>query len=219
MQHILHFLIDLKFNNNRNWMKANDARYREAKATFEALVDKVLEGLKTFDKSLAEVKATECIFRVYRDARFSANKEPYKTNFGAFMAPGGRKSEFAGYYMHFEPDSSFLGGGIYMPQPDILKALRNHIFHNPAAFKEIINDKSFKKFFPLLWGDTLKTAPAGFPKDFKDIDLLKFKHYVVSYDVSNEFWTGKNLIADITGVFEKQYHFNKFLDEAIAKIR
>lgn len=219
MEHILHFLIDLKFNNNRNWMKTNDARYREAKTTFEALVDKVLVGLKTFDKSLAEVKASDCIFRVYRDVRFSANKEPYKTNFGAFMAPGGRKSEFAGYYMHFEPDSSFLGGGIYMPQSDILRTIREYVINNTAEFKQIIYDSHFKKYFPALWGDTLKSAPAGFAKDFKDIDLLKYKHYVVSHDVSNEFWLEDNVIEKIVRVFKAQYAFNVFLNKAVSKIR
>ncbi len=218
-QHILHFLIDLKLNNNRNWMKANDAPYREAKATFEALVDEVLDGLKTFDKSLKEVKASDCIFRINRDVRFSANKEPYKTNFGAFMAPVGRKSEYAGYYMHFEPDSSFLGGGIYMPQPDVLKAIREYILLNTSEFKQIIYDSTFKKYFPELWGDSLKLAPAGFPKDFKDIELLKYKHYVISADVSNEFWFGADVVENILQVFRAQYAFNKFLDKAVSKIR
>jgi len=219
MQHTLHFLIDLKFNNNRNWMKSNDARYREAKATFEDLVEKVIADIKTFDKSLGDVKTADCLFRIYRDVRFSANKEPYKTNFGAFMAPGGRKSEFAGYYMHFEPDSSFLGGGIYMPQSDILRAIREYVFNNTAEFKQIICDSQFKKYFPALWGDTLKSAPAGFAKDFKDIDLLKYKHYVVSHDVSNEFWLDKDVVEKILRVFKAQHTFNEFLNKAVSKIR
>lgn len=215
LQHALHFLIDLKFNNNRNWLTANDTRFRMAQKSFEELIDKLIPELQKMDKDLGEMKAKDCIFRIYRDVRFSPNKEPYKSNFGAYISKGGRKSIYAGYYIHFESDASFLGGGIYMPEPDVLHKIRTGIFNNADGFKTIIQSKSFKKHFDGFYGDPLKTAPKGFPKDFPDIDLLKNKHYAVGHNVNNEFWTEDKLIERIVEVFKVQYPFNRFLNSLI----
>ena len=104
-----------------------------------------------------------------------------------------------------------------MPQPIILKSIRKEIYENTEKYKKIINDKKFKSYFPEVWGEQLKLAPGGFPKDFKDIDLLKNKHYVVTHNVDNSFWLDKKLIDDIIAVFHTQYEFNKFLNNAISK--
>jgi uncharacterized protein (TIGR02453 family) len=215
LEETLHFLIDLKFNNNRNWLAANDTRFRKAQKTFEELVENLIPELRRMDNGIEEMKAKDCIFRIYRDVRFSPNKEPYKTNFGAYISMGGRKSIYAGYYIHFEPDASFLGGGIYMPEPDVLLKIRTGIFNNAEEFKAIIQNKSFKKYFDGFFGDPLKMAPKGFSKDFPDIDLLKYKHYAVGHDVSNEFWTEDNLIERIMGVFQAQQPFNQYLNNCL----
>ena len=83
-----------------------------------------------------------CIFRIFRDVRFSKDKQPYKNNFGAYISHGGRKSPYAGYYLHIEPDNSFLGGGVYCPQPEELKSVRESIISNPEVYKAIIEDAS-----------------------------------------------------------------------------
>jgi len=145
-------------------------------------------------------------YQMPNDFRFSKNKEPYKTHFGAFIAKGGRKSPYAGYYIHFEPDNSFVGGGIYQPEPKLLKSIRTQIFKDVETYKDIINNAEFKKYFPEIFGEKLKTAPRGFPKDFADIDLLNNKHYAVSYGVNNSFWFNKNLIENISDIFDfKKY--------------
>lgn len=216
LEEALHFLIDLKFNNNRPWFKENETRFQNAKTVFEKLIDEVIPKIRQIDPDIEEMKAKDCIFRVYRDVRFSPNKEPYKSNFGAFIAPGGRKTVKAGYYLHFEPDESFLGGGIYMPQPDVLKTLRKEVYYNTEAFKKILNNKNFKKYFPELYGEKLKSAPAGFPKDFADIDLLKNKDYTVIHKVDNSFWSENKLIDNILDIFKVQYEFNKFLNSALS---
>ncbi|MDD3875539.1 MAG: DUF2461 domain-containing protein [Bacteroidales bacterium] len=215
LEEVLHFLIDLKFNNNRNWLKLNDVRFRNAQKTFELLIDNLIPKLKIFDKNIEDITAKDCIFRIYRDVRFSTNKDPYKSNFGAYIAKGGRKSINAGYYVHIEPDNSFLGGGIYMPEPEVLYKIRTGIFNNTADFKAIVQNDTFKKYFNGFFGEPLKTAPKGFPKDFEDIDLLKFKHYAVGYNVSNEFWTEGNLVEQIKEVFKVQYPFNNFLNNIL----
>ncbi len=214
---IIDFLIDLQFNNNRNWFKENNERYLKAKGEFEQFIDLLIPELKQLDDSIDISSSKESIFRIFRDVRFSKNKEPYKTNFGAFLAKGGRKSSYAGYYIHIEPDRSFVGGGIYMPEPRILHSIRTEVYENIEEFKRIINNQNFKKYYSEIYGDKLKMSPKGFPKNFPDIDLLKYKHYAVTYTVNNSFWSGKEVIETLMDVFRAQYPFNQFLNRAVAK--
>jgi len=215
---IIEFLIDLQFNNNRNWFKENNERYLKAKAEFEQFIDVLIPKLKQLDISIDITSSKESIFRIFRDVRFSKNKEPYKTNFGAFLAKGGRKSPHAGYYIHIEPDHSFIGGGIYMPEPKILHSIRTEIYDNTGEYKRIINHNNFRKYFSEIYGDKLKMAPKGFPKEFPDIDLLKNKHYAVTCNVKNSFWFGEKTIETLMDVFRAQYPFNQFLNRAVAKV-
>jgi len=214
---ILEFLIDLQFNNNKIWFNENNDRYQVSKTGFEQFIETLIPKLKRMDDSINVTSPKECIFRIYRDVRFSKDKEPYKTNFGALIAKGGRKSPFAGYYIHIEPDKSFIGGGIYMPESNVLKAIRTEIYENIKEFNNIINSSSFKKYFPEIYGDKLKMAPKGFPKDFKDIDLLKYKHYAVAFPVENSFWLDRSIFENLMDIFHTQYPFNKFLNKALIK--
>jgi len=216
---IQEFLIELKFNNNRPWFKENEKRYKAAKQEFSSFIDELIVELKKFDKSIDVESSKECLFRIFRDVRFSKNKEPYKTNFGAFISKGGRKSNYAGYYVHFEPDQSFIGGGIYMPQGPVLKAIRTEIFHEPETFKKIVQSKEFSNSFDGIFGDKLKLAPKGFSKDFEDIELLKHKHYAVSHDVSNDFWLKGNVLKKTVDVFKVQQKLNEFLNKAVDKVK
>lgn len=218
LRNTFEFLVDLRLNNERNWFKENENRYKLAKLEFENYIDLLIPELKKIDETIDVISAKSCMFRIFRDVRFSKNKEPYKNNFGAFIAKGGRKSPFAGYYVHFEPDGSFLGGGIYMPQPNYLKAIRTTIFNNPKKYMNIIDNPKFKEVFGGIYGEKLKTAPRGFPKDFPDIDLLRNKHYAVIKNIDSEFWFKKDNIKKATKIFEVQYEFNKYLNEIVKKV-
>ena len=214
---IISFLNDLRRNNNREWFKENENKYRKSKELFEHFLDILIPPLHQIDASIDVISSKDCIFRIYRDVRFSKNKEPYKNNFGAFISKGGRKSPYAGYYIHIEPGSSFIGGGIYMPESKILNAIRTEIYNNTSEYKSIINDPSFKKYFPAIFGEKLKMAPKGFPKDFEDIELLKNKHYALAHNVKDEFWSDNGLFDNIMDIFKTQYPFNRFMNEAVEK--
>lgn len=214
---IITFLNDLKSNNNREWFKENEKEYRKSKELFEHFLDMLIPPLKQIDDSIDVRSSKDCIFRIYRDVRFSKNKEPYKNNFGAFISKGGRKSPYAGYYIHIEPGSSFVGGGIYMPESKVLNAIRNEIYTNTGDYKDIIGDTSFKKYFPGIYGEKLKMAPKGFPADYEDIELLKNKHYALACNVDDKFWSDNNLFNNIMDIFRVQYPFNRFMNEAVEK--
>ncbi len=211
---ILDFLIDLKQNNNREWFNAHKDYYDEARNEFIKLVEAIIPALATTVPGIANLTIKESIFRIYRDVRFSKDKSPYKTQFGAYLAPGGRKSIYAGHYIHVEPDNSFLAGGAYRPQSDKLKNIRSEIMYNIDEFKGIINDPGFIKLFDTISGSKLKRPPVGFPKDFEDIELLKFKDYTIFHPIENKAFNNPSFLVESVAIFEKMNIFNGFLNRA-----
>ncbi len=215
-KNLLQFLSDLKENNYKEWFHENKPAYQLVKKEFEQFLAHTIAEIAQFDSSVKNIEPKKCIFRINRDVRFSKDKSPYKTNFGGFIVPGGKSAGNAGYYIHIEPGNCFLAGGIYMPASDKLKAVRTEIFENTEEFKKILKDENFKKYFKeILKDDKLKTAPKGFPKDFEDIDLLRYKHYIVSKNISEDIVTSDKFADEISEVFKALYPFNSFINEAI----
>lgn len=213
------FLKELKKNNHKEWFDLNRPLYIQLKNDFELFINHAIAEIALFDKEAAQTTAKEAIFRINRDIRFSAEKTPYKTNMGAFIAKGGRKSIYAGYYIHLEPGASFLSGGIYMPSSPVLKAIRNEIADNIVEFKGIVQNPSFSaQFGNELWGEKLKVAPKGFPKDMEDIEYLKYKHYSVFKNVSDSIYTQNTIFREIQNAFSVLAPFNAFLNRAIENI-
>ena len=217
--HILDFYARLKENNNREWFEAHKSEYQRVKTTTECATETILKQLSTFDNSLVTTTIKECIFRIYRDIRFSYDKTPYKTHLGIFMAAnGGRKSPFAGYYLHIEPGNSALIPGVYFPEPQVLKALRWSIVDNIEEWNEIVENKDFKKYYLKLFdADKLKKVPLGFSKDFAYSELLKYKHYAFECPLPDSFFEQENWESEVVAIFEKAYPFVRFLNFTIGE--
>jgi len=216
MQTILNFLNDLKQHNNRDWFQDNKQRYEEAKNNFFDLTDFLIAKIKEFDASVDVNSAKECAFRIYKDVRFSKDKTPYKTNMGAYISKSGRKSTHAGYYIHIEPGTSFAGGGMYCPQTDVLKTLRQSIAEDATPLRSILSKPTFKTVFPELYGETLKTAPRGFDKNHPDIDLLRFKSYTVIKYLADKELVSEQFLDNTLNVFKTQKPFNDYLNACIS---
>ncbi len=212
---IAHFLIDLRFNNERPWFKDNKARYDEVRDLYLGFLEDLLTEVKKLDP-LVTMSAKESMYRIYRDVRFSKNKEPYKTHFDAFFTRGVR-GEGAGYFVRFQPDNYLFAAGIYSLDSAQLKAIRSHIYKHPERYKEIINDPLFQEYFPVFVGDKLKLAPKGFPKDFPDIELIKFKKYIVDGEVPEEFWQSPDVVEEIMKRFIVAKPFVDFINEGLHK--
>lgn len=216
---VLSFLKDLKANNNREWFAANKPRYDHARAIHVKWMEEALGAIAQNDPLMKIPALKDCIFRIFRDVRFSADKSPYKTNFGAFVAPGGRKSEFPGYYFHLEPGECFVAGGVYMPGPDNLKLLRDEVYFHSSEFKAILAKPSFAKLFgPLGDWDKMKKPPSGYPADFADIDLLKYRSYIVSAPLSDEQITTGDPKMTIGHIIKELQSFMAFLRRAYSQV-
>ncbi len=211
---VLSFLKDLKRNNNRDWFNANKDRYLFAKSEFENFVAIVISGLAKFEPELKYLAPKDCVFRIYRDTRFSKSGDPYKINMGAAITKGGRNSHFASYYFHVEPGNSFVGGGIYMPLPENLAKIRNEIIHLNDELETILKKASFKKTFGGLEPiEVLKKSPKGFPSDAPEI--IRNKHFIASQAI-DEKQLASDLFSDsIVKVFKELQPLNTFLNQTL----
>jgi len=217
MKAILEFLEELNMHNNREWFQANRERYESAKEKMLFMTGLLNQEIRKFDPELPVLDPKTCLFRIYRDVRFSPDKRPYKTHFGSYLSKGGFKSNRAGYYFHIQPDENYIGGGIWMPPADVLKALRTAIYDQPDAFLAILNDPGFKSYFPEIEGEKLKTAPKGFPPDFEQIDLLKPKSYAFGINLTDAEVLDEGYIARAVAVFRELHKMNHFLNEALGQ--
>lgn len=210
----LEFLKALKKNNNRDWFTKNKLKYFDAKKDFEVFTQELIEHLAEFDKSLDGLFAKDCLFRIYRDVRFSKDKTPYKTNFGASIQAGGRKAERAGYYFHIEPGMCMLAGGRYLPPTNHLMMIRKYIFTNYKALDRIVNENNYKKTFGELWGDKLKTAPKGFPKEHPSVKYIRLTSFIAYCEMKDQAVLSKKFISEAAKKLKLTYPLIKFLDKA-----
>lgn len=215
LKQVLSFLGDLEKNNNKDWMHDNKKVYQQAKAEFNEFVNQLITKLSEFDPDILGLEPKHCTFRINRDIRFSKDKSPYKNNFGAYMAKGGKKGVGGGYYIHLQPGESFMGGGIYMPPSDILSKIRQEIDYNPDPLLSILSEKSFKSYYGNLSGEQLKTAPKGYEKDHPHINLLRFKSFVVFRKLSGQEITSAGFLDDVAKGFQILKPLKDYLSVAI----
>lgn len=217
LKDIFNFLTELKANNNREWFEANKPRYQMLREFFLETVGVLIKEIGSFDSDIFWLEPKDCVFRINRDVRFSANKDPYKTNFAAGFAKGGKKGNNAFYYLHLEPNHCSLNGGIWMPEAEIMKKIRFAIYENTAEFLEIINGKSFvAEFGGLSQAHKLKNVPRGFDKEFVEAELLKLKSFTVTKNCEDSYFTDKNFIANTKKTFDKMYPLIQFLNKAVS---
>ena len=207
----LQFLKNLTKNNSRDWFNENKTTYQEAQQDVISFVEKLIEEMGDFDEEMGKLEAKKSVFRIYRDTRFSKDKTPYKTNFGAGLGMG-KGNKISGYYLHIEPGKSFLAGGVYKPEPSVLKTIRQEISAFGDEFKAILEQDEFRNYFRgLSVEDKLKKVPQGFEKDHKMAEYLKLKHFIVTHPVSDEQLLSENAVKEFTKIFKAMKPLNDFL--------
>ncbi len=214
MKKVHSFLKNLAKNNNRDWFNENKKTYQEAHAEFAETIEGIIASIAKFDASVSNLTAKDCMLRIYRDIRFSKDKTPYQTYFGAHIIEGGRKSEHAkaGYYLRIEPGKSFLAGGAHLPPSDWINAIRQEIDYNANDFLKIIGSKEFQTYFGNLRGEQLKTTPKGYPKDHPHIDLLRHKSFLAVHDLDDKMLLNEKFVDHTGKVFKALQPFSAFLN-------
>lgn len=211
----LDFLDAIKYNNNRDWFIKNRQLYTDAKDNFESFVQEIINKLIEIEPIMKGLEVKSCVYRFNRDIRFSNDKSLYKSHFGAFIVRGGKKNgdKFAGYYFHIEPGKSIVAGGAYMPPAPWLSAIREKISESPDDFINIINSKKFKKYFGKIEGEKLKKMPKGYPADHPQIELLKYKSYLIMNEVPDKMVLSDDYFDYVIEVFHAMKPFNDYLND------
>ena len=212
----LKFLKELSKNNNKEWFEKNRKRYENAQSEIKNFISEWIKSYGKKDDSIAYLDPKKCIFRINRDVRFSANKNPYKNNLGAYLTKGGKNANLAGFYLHIEPGNCFFGAGNYMPMPDQLAKIRQEIDYNFSDFKKIVSSKKFKETFgDLSVENKLKRAPKGYEEDNEAIEFLKLKGFTVFKKLKDEEITSKELVKTITELSVTVKPLIDFLNNAV----
>ena len=214
----LSFLRSLRRNNNREWFQDHKTIYESA--VKQPLIDLVEAIGRDFEKFAPEMVATPkaSVYRIYRDTRFSKNKAPYKTHIAAvFPRKGLDKHQGAGFYFHFSPDELLIGGGIYMPLPEDLNAIRSHIAEQHEEFAKIVKAVKFRKLFGTLGGEKLTRVPRGFPADHPAADYLRHKQYLAARTMEPGVVITKDLYGLVIETFRGMLPLVRFLNDPIVQ--
>lgn len=189
----LAFLEDLRRNNYREWFNENRPRYDEARADILNLTSTLIERINEFDPDIGYPDPAKCLFRIYRDTRFSPDKTPYKDHFGIFINEDGvTKSLLSGYYLHISPGGSFISAGLYMMPSPLVQAVRREIDGNWETFSALVKDPGLVKEFGGLNrtdGKILTRVPRGFDPDSPAAEYLKLTNFFIEKGMPDEWLT------------------------------
>ncbi|HUC82729.1 MAG TPA: DUF2461 domain-containing protein [Flavisolibacter sp.] len=214
----LKFLSQLKKNNNKPWFDAHRAQYEVARIDFSNFIQLVIDAVQKTDTTITGMSSKECIFRINRDIRFSNDKTPYKSHFGASIKRSGRKSPFAGYYFHLEPGNTFVGGGLWQPEAAYLKNMRQEIDYSWEEFQGILQEKNFKKTYGDLYkgGDvSLSKVPKGYEKDNPAAEYLQLKSFFAETKLEDGELTKAILHKKTVAAFEALQPLLNFINRTV----
>ena len=215
----LTFLKNLQKNNVKEWFDANRKSYDAARADFINLITDVIKIQGKKDEDIAILLAKDSVFRINRDVRFSKDKSPYKKNFAASLARGGKKSMYAGYYLHIEPgNNSFIGGGLWGPEAEILKKIRQEIDYSFNEFSSVIQSKAFVKVFGKMYRDKevlLSRPPKGYTDENKAIEYLKLKSFIALKPFTDDELTATTAVKTIAETMDALQPLLRFLNTAV----
>lgn len=218
MEKIFAFLTDIARNNRRDWFQANRQRYDEAHAAFVAIAEQMIERIGRFDVAVAGLPVKSTLYRFYRDTRFSPDKSPYKRHFGTYINPRGKKSPHGGYYLHLEPGHCCVAGGAYCLDAATLKAVRTEIVDRIDAFRSIVEHPEFRKLYPVIGMEHLKTMPTGFPRDFSHPEYLRPKDFSVSCSLPDAFFFAPDWQERVADMFFTMKPYLDFINGPIDDI-
>lgn len=208
------FLQELSANNNREWFAEQKPRFQTIQANLLDFTGDLLQQLAHLDERMLDIAPKNCLFRIYKDARFSKDKSPYKTHFGIHMVTSGDRADFgrAGFYLHIEPSGSFLAGGAHAPTPEWLKRIRANLAEDGDKFTKLTQQADFKKTFGHIEGTQLVRNPVGYPADHAQIEWLKYKTMTVSHALSDKEVLSPKFTTKCLQVFAVYKPFRDFLN-------
>ena len=215
MKEVIQFLSELAEHNDKVWFEANKPRYRAAKEEIDALAVELIDAIRCFDDSIGLLTPKDCTWRIYRDTRFSSDKRPYKTQMGVYVARGGKKSGFSGYYFQIgAPEAGhMLAAGNYFCEPPVRKILWEDILYGGGDFRRILAGVDPRMM--LDRSEVYARTPAGFPADGPDAPYFKLKNFCLLWTPDTRFVTAPRLAERLAAVFQTTKPFLDYINRAI----
>ena len=215
MKEVIQFLQDLSEHNEKPWFEANKKRYQAAREKIDQLAVELIDAIRAFDDTIGLLTPKDCTWRIYRDTRFSKDKRPYKTQMGVYVARGGKKSGYNGYYFQIgAPESGhMIAAGNYYCEPPVMKILREDILYGNGDFRKIL--AAVDPIMTLDQSEALKRTPAGFPTDGPDAPYFKLKNLCLVGIPDDTFVTDKNLVKRLAAIFQTTKPFLDYTNRAI----
>ncbi|HKK73976.1 MAG TPA: DUF2461 domain-containing protein [Saprospiraceae bacterium] len=210
---IYQFLRDLSENNSKEWMDENRERYHEAKEIWLEEISNILKRLSKHDAHFTRIKPKDTIMRINNNRMFHPDRPVYKDNFG-FSPPD---MEGGTLYLHVSPKESWIGGGLYRPDNDILKSIRAAIDYDGEKLLEIIHADSFQDFFGGLTEDDqkLKTSPQGYTQDHRHIELMRRKNFAAIHPLTQKEVVGDDLVDIVERAYLELKPLNDYFERAL----
>lgn len=221
MKTVLQFLRDLAQHNDRAWFNEHKERYLAVQQRWNEFCESLIGEIGAFDPDIARLTLRDCTYRIYRDTRFSPDKSPYKTHFGVFLAPGGKKSMHAGYYFHVGtgesneyPQGHMLAAGNYCYEPKAIQILREDISDGWVNFQNEVLAVADPRFVVDQEG-ALKRVPKGYAPDAPYADWMRLKSYCLVMNVDDDFITQPDLAKRVADLFRTTKPFNDYINRAV----
>ena len=221
MKTVLQFLRDLAQHNDRAWFNEHKERYLAVQQRWNEFCESLIGEIGAFDPDIARLTLRDCTYRIYRDTRFSPDKSPYKTHFGVFLAPGGKKSMHAGYYFHVGtgesneyPQGHMLAAGNYCYEPKAIQILREDISDGWESFQNEVLAVADPRFVVDQEG-ALKRVPKGYAPDAPYADWMRLKSYCLVMNVDDDFITQPDLATRVAELFRTTKPFNDYINRAV----
>lgn len=216
----LQFFRALARHNNRDWFQPRKAIFEEqVKRPMRELVEALNGAMKRFAPEYA-TDPDKAIYRIYRDTRFSKDKTPYKDHIAAsFSRGGGCPQKDGGYYLHVSHKEVAVGGGVYMPEPEVLLAIRGHIARNHLQLRKILAAPALRRSLGELQGEQLARVPKGFPAEHPAAGLLRFKSFILYVNLAPELATTPQFFTEVLARFRAMKPFLDFLTAPSANRR
>jgi len=217
IRELVNYLQGLAENNNRAWFVMNKPSYDILRAEFTELVGQVIAATAKFDPAVAGQDPKKAQFRINRDVRFSKDKSPYKSNFSAVIAPGGKKDPGSHYYFHVDHHGKLLvAGGCYMPPADVLLKIRKRVVAEPAVFARMIKNKPMIDYYGGFSDEArLARPPKGFAADAPHLEYLKQKSFIMVRELPVKGMTSERLLGEVAAGFKASLPLVKWLREAV----
>ena len=219
MKQVIAFLRELHDNNNREWFDAHRAEWKRVKTRFAGFTEQLIDGISAFDPSVRGLRVQDCTYRIARDLRVGRRKPRSKEYIGAYIAPGGKKSGYAGYYFHVEPDTGegstyghMLAVGLYCPEPVVLRSVRDEIFDNGAEVERTIREADA---FTLCRDNTLRRTPKGYPSGSAYDELLRLRELLLERRLTERELLDDGLLERTLEAFRQTQPFVALLNRAV----